>query len=575
MGRIGGVLALVVLAILVYFSIVKMPDQTTDQAGDASGTDKTETGGSEDETFDPEPDPDAEQVSFADTRREKSQLLTEDKITEEYKDGNYTFQHPLVKVDPYDVMPLSALVMFKTEEPARVRVRVEGDDENSDIERVYDEYETVHRVPVLGLYPDAENKVSIDYMTEDGEDSEVTELTIETDPLPDDFLDPELVESQPEKMEDGLTFMIPTKKYMYAVDDNADVRWYTSLPMKLAFERLENGHILIATQDEARDQYNELVEMDMLGKVYNDYMIEIDGYDGKNLIHHDVIELPNGHLLATAHEPDSEYKEDQMIEIDRDTGETRRFINDRNLFPHEAYEDYDGKNADDNDWIHQNAIWFDKRSESVLISGRSQDTIMKLSYPDAEIDWILAADEDWPESHEPYLLDPIGDVKFPAGQHAVKVLPTQDGDPDTTDILLFDNNTVITRGDDDESDEYSRAVQYRINEKEKTVEEIWSYGEDRGTDFFSDIIGNAQYLFDTENRLITSGAISSGDDDDATTSRIVEVSGDDDPEVLYEVKTPAFERSDHRYIYRAFRLPLYPEEDWAFDFGNTKADASD
>src|SRR5699024_6986108 len=138
------------------------------------------------------------------------------------------------------------------------------------------------------------------------------------------------------------------------------------------------------------------------------------------------------------------------------------------------YEEYDGKNAEDNDWIHQNAIWFDNRSESILISGRSQDAIMKVSYPDADIEWILAAHEDWPESYDDYLLEPIGDVKFPAGQHAMKILPTQDGNPDTVDVLLFDNNTVITRGDEEVSDTYSRAVQYRINEKEKTVERISS-----------------------------------------------------------------------------------------------------
>src|SRR5699024_4556414 len=106
-------------------------------------------------------------------------------------------------------------------------------DEKTSIERLYDRYETEHHIPVLGLYPDKENTVKIDYLTEDGNDSGRTEIIIETDPLPDDFLQPELVESQPEKMEDGLSFMIPTEKYVYAIDSNADVRWYSSLPVKL------------------------------------------------------------------------------------------------------------------------------------------------------------------------------------------------------------------------------------------------------------------------------------------------------------------------------------------------------
>src|SRR5699024_4985948 len=118
--------------------------------------------------------------------------------------------------------------------------------------------------------------------------------------------------------------------------------------------------------------------------------VEIEGYEKSNIIHHDIIELPSGNLLATTHEPNGEYIRDQMIEIDRSTGETRRFINGRDLFPSEAYEEYTGKNADENDWFHQNAIMFDNRSNSILISARSQDAILKTSYPDADIEWILA-----------------------------------------------------------------------------------------------------------------------------------------------------------------------------------------
>src|SRR5699024_1799805 len=81
------------------------------------------------------------------------------------------------------------------------------------------------------------------------------------------------------------------------------------------------------TKDKEEDQYNELLEMDLIGKVSNAYKVQIDGYDKHNLLHHDVIELPNGNLLATSHEPDSEYVQDQMNEIDRETGKTVQEIN--------------------------------------------------------------------------------------------------------------------------------------------------------------------------------------------------------------------------------------------------------
>src|SRR5699024_2691209 len=173
--------------------------------------------------------------------------------------------------------------------------------------------------------------------------------------------------------------------------------------------------------------------------------------------------------------------------------------------PGKLYLDYEGAGADEGDWLHQNAVWFDETDETILISSRHQDLIMKLAYPSGDIKWILAAPENWPEDYEQYVLDADSEVKFPAGPHAMKTLLDQDDNSDTTDILLFDNNIVISRGDEDESEDYSRAVQYRINEKERTVEGVWAYGEERGTSFFSSIVENTQYLEETGNRLVTSG----------------------------------------------------------------------
>src|SRR5699024_2216292 len=103
---------------------------------------------------------------------------------------------------------------------------------------------------------------------------------------------------------------------------------------------------------------------------------------------------------------------------------------------------------------------------------------------------------------------------------------------------------------------------YRINEVDKTVEEVWSYGEDRGKDFYSAIIGDAQYLFDTGNKFITFGAIRNGDNMKST---IVEVTGDD-PEVVFEVETPEFDQDESRYVYQSIRESLYPENTWHFFF---------
>src|SRR5699024_12573979 len=136
------------------------------------------------------------------------------------------------------------------------------------------------------------------------------------------------------------------------------------------------------------------------------------------------------------------------------------------------------------------------------------------------------------DEYREYSLEPEKDVKFPAAHHAMKVLPDMDGNDDTVDVLLRDNNHVVTRGDTGISNQYSRAVQYRINEKEKTVSEVWSYGEERGEAFYSEIIGNAQYLPETGNRLITSGYIEPEEDSDEIVSKVVETNDKDDADVI-------------------------------------------
>ncbi|UOR11461.1 aryl-sulfate sulfotransferase [Halobacillus amylolyticus] len=497
----------------------------------------------------------------ADTELINEQDSIENVINTTYSQRNYNFNDPLVIPDPYGIAPLTALVKFETEEPLEITVTVNGKEDAADISETFSGYEKSHEIPVLGLYPDYENTVMIEGKREDG--TVITKgLTINTDPLPEDFLTTELIEADREKMENGLTFIIPSSMYAYAVDSNADVRWYSTLPNSHVFKRMENSNLIFLT--EKTDKYNQLVEMNMLGQVSNAYVVEHSNYEGWGVIHHDVIELPGGNLLATTHDT-SQYIEDEMIEIDRQSGDLVDQLNMRNILPEDFYQEYDGPSEEDGDWFHQNAIWYDELEGDILVSSRHQSTVLEMSYPEGEIDWILAAHEGWPEDYQQYLLEPVGqNFKFPGGPHAVMTLPDQDNNEATKDILLFDNNIAITRGDESVSEEYSRGVQYRINTQEMTVKEIWAYGEQRGKSFYSSIVSDANFLSETGNRLITSGYTNGKDGN--MRSIIVEVTDEKPAQVVYELKVTGFEKGSHRQIYRSERMPLYPEG-WNFRLG--------
>src|SRR5699024_9491444 len=142
------------------------------------------------------------QVSSKNVERPEDQEELEEEIHKEFNEKTHTLENPYVKVDPYETSPLSGLIMFETEKPMKVQVTT-GEEEGQPVKKLWDESRTNHVIPVLGLFPDKNNQVLIEVFDDEGKKDEV-EVEMETDALPDDFMDTEVVESQPEKMEAGL-----------------------------------------------------------------------------------------------------------------------------------------------------------------------------------------------------------------------------------------------------------------------------------------------------------------------------------------------------------------------------------
>ena len=56
----------------------------------------------------------------------KQQELIDEQLKTEINSGNYTFDDPLVIQDPYKNSPLSAIIVYNTEEPELVSIEVKG-----------------------------------------------------------------------------------------------------------------------------------------------------------------------------------------------------------------------------------------------------------------------------------------------------------------------------------------------------------------------------------------------------------------------------------------------------------------
>ena len=128
-------------------------------------------------------------------------------------------------------------------------------------------------------------------------------------------------------------------------------------------------------------------------------------------------------------------------------------------------------------------------------------------------------------------------------QHAPMVLPNGN-------IMVFDNGTTRNFGSTPE--EYSRAVEYAINENDQTIRQVWQYGKERGPETFSVIISDVDYMPQTGNILFAPGfEVFNGQEN--LGGRIIEVDYNT-KEIYFE----AYIGSGSLTFHRVERMDLYP-----------------
>lgn len=89
---------------------------------------------------------------------EKQKAIEDNIFNDAY---SYSFDDAKLIVDPYDVSPLTAVVIFNTKKEEEVTMTVKGMSPNADIKITYPKTR-VHYIPVVGLYDGYENTVIIE-----------------------------------------------------------------------------------------------------------------------------------------------------------------------------------------------------------------------------------------------------------------------------------------------------------------------------------------------------------------------------------------------------------------------------
>lgn len=407
----------------------------------------------------------------------------------------YTIDNPKVVIDPYKASPLTAMVMFETKESTEVKVSIQGKDDKTGLSYTFPNSKE-HYLAIYGLYAGYDNIVTIEY-------GDVKKsIIIETDSLPDDFVLPTSVNGIREELDNDFYFFTPSAKgYSAAYDINGDVRWYLTNYALWDNTRLKNGRMLVSTERLMYSPYymTGLYEIDMFGKIYKEYSLA-GGY------HHDYYELPNGNLLVASDDfgNDDGTVEDVIVEVDKTTGSIVKTFDLKKIL---NMEDGKSENWTSYDWFHNNSVWYDEKTNSITLSGRHQDAVINIDYNSGKLNWIIGDKTEWSSEYQKYFFTPVGpDFEWQWSQHAAMITPEGY-------VFIFDNGNNKSKIKDsyvDAENSYSRGVLYKIDTEKMTIEQVYEYGKERGSSFYSPYISDVDYL-DKGHYIVHSGGIVNAD----------------------------------------------------------------
>lgn len=511
--------------------------------------------------------------------------------------------------------PLAAVLTLTSDEPTEVTVDVSNNSvETNSVSNTTRDFSvpgsgfaTEHAITLLGFRPDESYDIRVTLTDEAGNDTILgDDLSVVTAPLPVGFPPIHVETSMPELMEPGVT-LFPVRasganlafgSVFIAVDEAGEVVWYRRF-QNIGYgdiRRISNGNFLFIRDDAT------ITEMNVLGDVVREWHTTLNTNPSPGSIpvdvqvfHHEVFEMVNGNFLvlsvglrAFENYPTSDSDPeaplatavvagDEVVEFSPSDGAiVNRWVLLDLLDPfrlgydsligfwNPVFPEIEGGTRD---WAHANAVIHDPSDDSVIVSLRHQDAIVKFSRQTGQIIWILGTHDNWDiPLFGSFLLDPVGDdFLFEYHPHAPEV--TEDGT-----LVLYDNGNYKATPFAPKllaMDNFSRAVEFAIDEDTKQVTQVWEFGEFDDPVRYAPFIGDADTQPLTGNVIITHGGVTTDAEGipsdnigaSKTSIYIIEVTHTTPGEKVFELSIvdPTPETANGWTTYRSERLPsLYP-----------------
>lgn len=386
-----------------------------------------------------------------------SQAEVDNKIISDLQKNRYSLKDAKVYLDPYGNSPLSALIAFRSNKDTDVKVTIKGKNGN-DIVTKYPVARD-HYIPVYALYQDYKNTVEIELGTGEKQSFTIEVKKIENVPVATQ------VSSDVSALDNSIYFLTsPIAMSSFAVDAYGEVRWLTDETYYHNAHVLENGHILIGTNDVNDDALvTRIVEIDLLGRIYNEYYID-EGYLNDFFVKED------GNIIMASKKKGRNTFSEYIIEID---GKTGKIVKNWDVFETLKKIDPVFTNGITNDqYFYNSGIEYDAKNDSLLLTYWGGEFVINLSYKDGSIKWIFADPKNLTSAFNSVLLKGAEGFVYPKSMHSASL--------DGNTLRVFDNGYSTIKNNPNSANlvgAYSSANTYRISGN--NIELVSSIDEDK------------------------------------------------------------------------------------------------
>lgn len=276
---------------------------------------------------------------------------------------------------------------------------------------------------------------------------------------------------------------------IYGVDQFGDIRWLAHTRSRYGLHQISTGDLIFVGPDLTNDEHKEFTIVSLDGEKSETYLLPEPYWN----IHHDITEVSTTEFLLTVNDRRKDTIEDVVVLFDIESGEVTRAWDLEQHLPKTYKLIYDER-----DWFHMNAVDYDARDQSLILSGQ-RFGLVKLSWND-ELIWMISDSERLSEflSDDRYsssIYRSLDGNYFTWGQHDVEV------DEVSGEYYVFDNG--LGRNYSNQT-QFSRLVIFEVDEAAATFTTISEFGSEM-TQYYAPIISGVDYT--TQSVLLNFGSL--------------------------------------------------------------------